>query len=158
MTNAFIGIDPGETGGIAIIRPNVVKVFDLPYVDKRVDSAMLLTMLDGSTPIINLSAKFTIVVERQQFRPTDGKGQVARIFENYGRIMGVLESLCVSRILTPTPSSWKKAMGLTGKDKEASRAMAMHLFGDMQDELKRKKDHGRAEALLLAEYGRKQVK
>lgn len=157
MANTFIGIDPGKTGGIAIIRPDNTEVFDLPYVDKRVDSARFFEIAE-TAPYALRYGETIAVVEHQQFRPTDGKGQVARIFENYGRIMGVLESLCVSRILTPTPGKWKKAMGLTGKDKEASRAMAMHLFGDLHDDLKRKGDHGRAEALLLAEYGRKQVK
>ena len=37
-----------------------------------------------------------------------------------------------------------------GKDKEAARLRAMLLFPD--GDLRRKKDHGRAEALLLAWY------
>ena len=45
---------------------------------------------------------------------------------------------------------WKRALGL-GKDKEQARLRAMQLFAGA--DLRRKKDHGRAEALLLAWYG-----
>lgn len=152
MTNTFIGIDPGKTGGIAIITPDNSAVYDLPYVDKRLDSNSFYLILGTRR------GKTIAVIEQQQFRPDDGKNRIATTFENFGRLCGIVELLGADRILLPTPGKWKKAMGLTGKDKEASRAMAMHLFGDLQDELKRKKDHGRAEALLLAEYGRKQVK
>lgn len=48
------------------------------------------------------------------------------------------------------PTVWKRALGL-GKDKEASRLKAMQLFPSA--DLRRKKDQGRAEALLLAVYG-----
>lgn len=52
------------------------------------------------------------------------------------------------------PGIWKKAEGLTGKGKEASRAKALSRWP--RADLKRKKDHNRAEALLLADYLRKQ--
>ena len=42
---------------------------------------------------------------------------------------------------------WKRALGL-GKDKEQARLRAMQLFAGA--DLWRKKDHGRAEAVLLA--------
>ena len=42
-------------------------------------------------------------------------------------------------------------MGLKGKDKEASRLRSQQLWPSA--DLRKKKDHGRAEALLLAWYG-----
>ena len=42
-----------------------------------------------------------------------------------------------------------------GKDKDASRLRAIQLFPVVANRLDRKKDDGRAEALLLAEYGRR---
>jgi len=53
------------------------------------------------------------------------------------------------------PQIWKKAFSL-GKDKEQTRLRAQQLFPGTA--LRRKKDHGRAEALLLALYGQRQVK
>jgi hypothetical protein len=48
------------------------------------------------------------------------------------------------------PGVWKKALGLT-RDKEQTRLRAMQLYPGA--DLRRKKDHGRAEALLLARWG-----
>jgi crossover junction endodeoxyribonuclease RuvC len=48
-------------------------------------------------------------------------------------------------------------MGIPGgADKDASRLMAQQLFPTLVSELKRKKDHGRADAVLLAEWLRRQ--
>jgi crossover junction endodeoxyribonuclease RuvC len=52
------------------------------------------------------------------------------------------------------PVVWKKTFSL-GKDKEASRLRAMQLFPGA--DLRQKKNHGRAEALLLALYGARLV-
>ncbi len=54
-----------------------------------------------------------------------------------------------------SPRVWKKRMGLTTADKETSRAMAIRMFPLLAKELARKGDDGRAEALLIAEYGRR---
>jgi len=51
-----------------------------------------------------------------------------------------------------SPSVWKRAMGLNGTDKEFARTRAKHFFPTA--ELHRVKDHNRAEALLIAAYGR----
>jgi hypothetical protein len=54
------------------------------------------------------------------------------------------------------PATWKKVMmpGM-GREKGASVLKATQLFPSIAREITRVKDHGRAEALLLAEYGRK---
>lgn len=49
------------------------------------------------------------------------------------------------------PRQWKRDMGLSS-DKEQSRFMAMELFPEMKPQLKRKKDHGRSEALILLKW------
>ena len=65
--------------------------------------------------------------------------------------LGILAALALphSRV---RPQVWKKALGLS-KDKEAARLRAMQLFPGA--ELRLKKHHGRAEALLLARYGQR---
>ncbi|KAL4451807.1 hypothetical protein ABPG75_007469 [Micractinium tetrahymenae] len=50
-------------------------------------------------------------------------------------------------------TTWKRGMGLHRSGKEGSIALAGHLLPAAADLLKRKKDHGRAEALLLAAWG-----
>jgi hypothetical protein len=64
--------------------------------------------------------------------------------------MGVWLGVLATLALPPTrvqPQIWKRALGL-GKDKEQARLRAMQLFP--QADLRRKRDHGRAEAILLA--------
>jgi hypothetical protein len=56
------------------------------------------------------------------------------------------------------PQKWKAFVGLTGKDKDASLAMAARLYPSAEPLLKRKKDHGRAEALLVAHWARMNLK
>ena len=55
---------------------------------------------------------------------------------------------------TVAPRTWKNALQLDS-DKDKSLLMARELWPDAP--LARKKDNGRAEALLLAEYWRRQI-
>lgn len=50
--------------------------------------------------------------------------------------------------------TWKRAFGL-GKDKDASRKVALELFPGAADWLRLKKHHDRAEAILIAEFTRR---
>jgi hypothetical protein len=68
----------------------------------------------------------------------------------FGIWLGVLAALALPYTRV-RPAIWKRALGL-GKDKEQARLRAMQLFP--QADLRRKRDHGRAEALLLAWWGR----
>ena len=50
-------------------------------------------------------------------------------------------------------AAWKRTWQLPGKDKESGRQQALQLFPAAHAALARKKDHGRAEASLIALYG-----
>jgi crossover junction endodeoxyribonuclease RuvC len=52
-----------------------------------------------------------------------------------------------------TPGKWKRFYGLSA-EKEKSRELAIQTW-PASDAFRRKKDHGRAEAALLALYGAK---
>ena len=73
----------------------------------------------------------------------------------YGVWLGIVAALSVP-VEFVTPQCWKKYYNL-GPDKEASRAAALQLFPSQANELKLKKHHGRAEALLLAEFLRRKL-
>ena len=65
---------------------------------------------------------------------------------------GILAT-CGIFYLRPTPQVWRKAVGVpAGADKKASLELARELFPELRGELKRQKDHGRAEALLMARF------
>ena len=82
----------------------------------------------------------------------------------YGRAVGVLETVPMMLNIPLTiieASAWKKAAGLLGKSqyanpndaKEAARQRVLQLFPGLSALFARKKDHGRAEAALIALYG-----
>jgi hypothetical protein len=93
-------------------------------------------------------------VERAQAMP----GQGASSGFKYGRAVGALEAAvtcCGIPLTIVEPSMWKKFHGLHGADKEPSRQKALMLFPAAHALLARRKDHGRAEAALIALFGAK---
>jgi crossover junction endodeoxyribonuclease RuvC len=53
-----------------------------------------------------------------------------------------------------TPQKWKKAYPGLDSDKDKSRMMATRIWPEISTRFKRKKDDGRAEALLIAKWGK----
>ncbi len=78
---------------------------------------------------------------------------------NFGYGLGIWEGIIAAYELPlekVSPQRWKKTMlADMGKTKDASRYKAISLFPEVAGQLSRVKDDGRAEALLLAEYGRR---
>jgi len=93
--------------------------------------------------------------EASQAFPRQG---VASVFR-YARAAGVAEGViaaCGISIEYVSPAHWKRAFHLSA-DKEASRALAIARFPDAHAFFTRKRDHGAAEACLLALYGAQTV-
>jgi crossover junction endodeoxyribonuclease RuvC len=71
---------------------------------------------------------------------------------SFGLVRGVVASLGLPSTLV-TPQRWKRSQGLTGRDKDAARTVAIARFPEIRHMLQRKKDCGRADAILIAAYG-----
>ena len=72
---------------------------------------------------------------------------------SYGIVIGVLAALSIPMVLV-SPQTWKANAGIRGKDKDYARTLAQQLYPGA--ELGRKKDIGRADAILIARFGDKQ--
>jgi crossover junction endodeoxyribonuclease RuvC len=142
MTPTILGIDPGVTGAIAMVSP-MVEVWDMP--ETALQLALLLDTFDPATT--------RAYVEQVHSMPKQGVASTFKFGMDYGMLLGILAAMKIPYILVP-PSKWKPAMGLRGAEKVESRRKAQELFPTAP--LSRVKDHGRAEALLLAEWGRRQ--
>ena len=148
MSIAYLGIDPGKTGAIAAVNSNGhVFIADIPMLNGDYNFYEMWKLLGGV--IQHYSATY-LTLEKQQAMPKQG---VSSTFAT-GRGYGAWEALCW--ITTPdfeivSPRVWKKKLGLSS-DKEESRELAIKLYPSVTDQLKRVKDHNRAEALLLAHY------
>ena len=82
--------------------------------------------------------------------PKQGVSSTFKLAQHYGELRGVLAALGIP-FIDVRPVDWKRHYRLTRKDKDASRALAQERWPSAP--LGRKKDHGRAEAMLLAQYG-----
>ena len=152
----FLGVDPGIRGGLAIVSidangvaPLLVDAIDIPVAGvgakERVDVLALRTWIEQHAPQHAL-------IERAQAMPKQGASSGFK----YGRAIGAIEAViacCEIPLTIIEPTAWKKFHQLRGGDKEAGRQRALQLFPAAHALLARKKDHGRAEAALIALYG-----
>ena len=171
---AVVGCDSDAGGALAIIRGDfagdvqTVEIVDVPT----------MTVTVNGKKRIRLDVAKMIEKVKELDLPSDGNGghsSVVFVEEggvefgfsaqtafvqgyNFGLWKGVLES-CVNpettRVEVVKPQAWKLALGLSGKktSKDDSIEMAKMVFPESEDMLQRKKDHGRAESLLIAAYG-----
>lgn len=146
--NNTISIDPGVTGAIAYITDNGATVWDMPLIKGQHDTQMIDTALISEV-IADQWPYDIVIIERPQWRRHDGAKQVVSIWFNYGRLCACFEAWG-----EVAPKVWKKDMGLDS-DKELSLEMARELFPNLASMLTRKKDHNRAEALLIGAWFRK---
>ena len=84
--------------------------------------------------------------------PGQGVASTFKFGKGYGEIIGVLATLGLG-YRAISPAVWKREMGLQRAEKADSRRKAQELYPTAS--LARVKDHGRAEALLIAEWGRR---
>ncbi len=150
------GIDPGKTGALSILYPDdSVLVFDVPMIKARAKPVPAWsTWRSQWAEALTWHEPGLIVIENIAARPGQG---VTSMF-TFGRTLGFAHALAAmtnARIEFVTPSAWKGKLGLLNSDKGASREKMRTLFPRTAHHVERVKDDGRAEATLLAYYGRK---
>lgn len=150
----IIGIDPGITGAVArISNSSSIQVEDMPIMAKGKGSSKVKNQVNAAAlyDLLKGWAGFSGVVycERISAMPGQGVASMFSMGDSFGVIRGVCASIGIP-IVFITPPQWKKYFGL-GKDKEICRAKAIEIFPYMP--LAKKKDHNKAEALLIAKYG-----
>jgi crossover junction endodeoxyribonuclease RuvC len=151
----ILGIDPGIRGGCAIVMvnggtaPTLIDAIDIPVAGigakERVDVLAIHAWIQTHKPD-------QAVIERAQAMPKQGASSGFK----YGRAVGAIEAAIACAAVPTTimePTAWKKAHHLRGGEKEASRQRALQLFPAAHALFARKKDHGRAEAALIAIAG-----
>jgi crossover junction endodeoxyribonuclease RuvC len=151
----IIGIDPGLSGAVAIldVELGALVVEDMPTFSlvrnsktkREVNAVELARIVDAA------QADYA-VVEAVSSMPGQGVSSVFAFGKGYGVVLGVVGANYL-KLVSPSPALWKRVLGLSGKGKDASRAMATNLFPHHAGIFARVKDDGRAEATLLAVYG-----
>ncbi len=144
----ILAIDPGKAGAIAHLHDDgrYCCVSDAPAIGSTV-CPELLSALIRKLAFDGKSSQHHVVLEQVGAMPGQGVTSMFNFGTSYGIALGVVAALRLPVELV-RPNVWKREMGL-GKDKEASRSKALHLFPEAAEMLQRKKDSDRAEALLL---------
>lgn len=143
------GIDPGKTGAIGIDAGPASSVHDIPLL--KVHSKSLVNAVALRKLLIDEAVEL-VVIEHQGVRPKQGISSSGQTMFLYGGLLATVLTLGVP-VEIVNAAAWKRRVGLLGADKEVSRKKALKTFPKLKDKLKRKKDHNRAEALLLARFG-----
>ena len=145
----IIGIDPGQLGGIAALcdepeEGDVPRIFPTPKTEG-----------DISWQIESLGGSFAYIEHVHSF-PKQGVASTWKFAQNYGFLRGCLVTLGIP-FEEVSPMKWQKAMGLLVYNKKLTKTQkknrnkqkAQQLFPGL------KLTHATADAILIAEYGRR---
>lgn len=151
----ILGCDPGLTGALCLVDTTTgsVEFADAP-VNRvstgtrkgrdELDLPALACIVKGMTPDV-------AIVELVGARPGQGVTSMFRFGFSAGALRGVLAALDVPTTIV-VPQVWRRVARVPpGKD--GSRQRAGEIFPKIAGELRRRKDHGRADAALLAFFG-----
>lgn len=154
----FVGIDPGLTGALACFDiSGRLDVRDMPVhtlakssgrTKRRVDYVAVADIL---TSWREHGGDIFVCIEEQGARPHQGSVSMLSLGTSFGIVLGVVGALKLPHT-TVTPHAWKRAMQV-GKGKDAARQLASQLFPSDASRWSSRAHHGRAEAVLLADYG-----
>lgn len=145
------GIDPGVGGAIALLRPDYscVQLVDMPTEEKRngkrqVEPLRLFNLLNSPEHFLY------VLVESVSARPGQGVSSMFSLGDSFGCARAA--AAAAGTVNYVHPATWKKAMKVT-ENKAYSLTLARRFYPDLAETmLARKKDEGRAEALLLARF------
>lgn len=138
-----IGIDPGKNGGIAVIDE-----LGHAYADKMPE-----TITDMFEHFDSLNVSHTgdrrAYIEQVHSSPQMGVKSAFTFGNGFGHLEMALTA-CGIPFERIRPQAWQKALGcMTKGDKNVSKRRAQELFPSL------KITHSTADALLIAEYGRR---
>lgn len=147
-----IGLDPGFTGALAVLDTTgaLVGLYDTPVL--RLQTGKTAYDVPGMAALLRPytgQPGVYVVLEQAQGRPGQGIVSTFSTGWGFGLWQGIVTTLDLPLTLV-RPATWKRSVGLSS-DKEQARLRAQQRFPGA--DLRHKKDHGRAEALLLAWWG-----
>jgi len=146
----YLGIDPGCSGAWGMIDHNgkYQSCGDMLHNEKHILSRLVYAEIAQALEQQDLE----VIIEMVHSMPGQGVSSSFKFGMAFGAAIAITERFnCVWHMVTP--QKWKKALQLDS-DKNKSLDLARQLWPEAP--LLRKKDNGRAEALLLAEYLRRE--
>lgn len=153
----IIGIDPGLSGAIALMdAAGACQVWDMPTLaltrggkNKREIDAHSLVRLFADNRAGHA------FIEGMRAMPGQGVTSMFALGKGYGIILGVLAALDVPYTVIDS-RKWKNVLGVPAA-KDGARARASQLLPTAAHQWPLVKNDGRAEAALIALYGRRET-
>lgn len=157
----IVGIDPGKYGGVAIINTvdNTASVSKLPDDAFPEDQKSLFTYLGEVSARVYIEKPIILPHTIKKPCPKCHASIITRVMQqgilssliSYGRLLGLIVA-CNIAYEEVDSAKWKKYFKLD-KDKKKSIGLAKQFWPSLINEIKN--HDGMAEALLLAEYGKR---
>jgi len=142
MNKAFMGIDPGVSGGIALITSSKSKAVAMPKTEADIFEAISSLIAETALPVF-------CALEKVHAMPKQGVSSTFTFGKNYGFLRASLIALKIPFDDVP-PQRWQKALSCLSKgNKNVTKQKAQQLFPQL------KITHAIADALLLAEYAKR---
>ena len=153
----IIGIDPGLSGGIAILDDSkIFDIFDMPIMSEgkkiknQLNSAQLVNIIKRH---ILPNKETFVIVEQVSAMPGQGVTSMFNFGQTFGSIKGICAALGLP-IFYVRPAKWKKHFELINSSKDASRTKVIEMYPSISSRLTKKKDVNKADAILIARYFR----
>ena len=151
----IIGIDPGLSGAVAILKDNkVLNIFDMPVMSegkknkKQLNSAQLVNIIKDNS---KNDVEIAVVVEQVNAMPGQGVTSMFNFGQTFGAIKGVCAALNLP-IFFVRPSKWKKHFELINSSKDSSRTKVIEMYPSLSNQLTKKKDVNKSDAILIAKF------
>ncbi len=151
----IIGIDPGLSGAIAVLDNNkVLKIYDMPVMaegkknKRQLNSAQRVNIIKEN---IENREEINVVVEQVNAMPGQGVTSMFNFGQTFGAIKGVCAALNLP-IFFIRPSKWKKYFELINSSKDSSRTKAIEMYPSIANQLSKKKDVNKSDAILIARF------
>lgn len=160
MSPYIVGIDPGNTGAIAVFGRSkdgyrLISCEDMPVEPRPVGKGSRIAGAELAQMMSLLRPEDTMVLlEYVNAAPMQGRKMGATSAFNFGEGFGIVQGVLSGNRYAyqmVTPRAWKQHFKLLGKDKDASRSLCKQLY-PYRFCFARKKDGGRADAALIAQY------
>ena len=152
----IIGIDPGISGSICFFEDGkILEVIEMPVMTdgkknkKQVNGAQIYN--EFLKRINKNDDQIRVVIEQVSAMPGQG---VTSMF-NFGQTFGAIKGVCAALelpIFFVRPSKWKKYFELINSSKDASRTKAIEMYPKLSNQLAKKKDVNKSDAILIARF------
>ena len=145
----FVGIDPGASGGIAMINNNKCTAWKYPKDDIR-ELKNIFKIIKSTNRVNNIIC----YIENVHAFPTDARSRAFAFGRNFGIWLGMLTalSLLYNKV---TPSTWQKHFGPFPKEKKDRKnrikEIAQEVFPDTN-----KITLATSDAILIALYAKEE--